>query len=530
MTSTSGRETPARRPDVAGARQWTGLAILALPTSLLAMDVTVLYLAVPRLAADLRPSGEQMLWITDVYGFMIAGFLVPMGTLGDRIGRRRLLMWGAGAFGVASVAAAYAPSAEALIAARALLGIAGATLMPSALALISNMFRDARQRGTAIGIWAASMSGGVALGPLVGGALLESFGWGAVFLIAVPVMALLLAGGPLLLPEYRDAAAGRPDPASVALSLIAMLTIVYGVKLLSHGGDPILSGGIVVAGLAAGAAFWRRQRRLADPVLDVTLFRNRTLTGALLVLLLGLAVIAGTYLFVTRFLQGVEGLSPLAAGLWLIPSSAAMILTSLAAPVLVRRLPERVVVAGSLTVSAAGFLLLALLDQAAGLPLLITGVVVIYVGQGPIMALSTDLVVGSVPPEKAGSAAAMSETSTELGLALGVAVLGSAGSAVYRQAVSATLPSGPPPEAASAARDSIEAAVTSVAHLPPAQAQAVLAPAREAFTTGLNLVAGIGAAAALALAVLALVTLRRQPPVTESAPAEAAEVPGTVGT
>ncbi|SEH03148.1 MFS transporter, DHA2 family, multidrug resistance protein [Nonomuraea solani] len=482
--------------------------MLALPTLLLAMDVTVLYLAVPRLAADLRPSGEQMLWITDIYGFMIAGFLVTMGTLGDRIGRRRLLMWGAGAFGLASVAAAYAPSAEALIAARALLGIAGATLMPSTLALISNMFRDARQRGAAIGIWAASMSGGVALGPVVGGAMLESFGWGAAFLIAVPVMALLLAGGPLLLPEYRDATAGRPDLVSVALSLVAMLTIVYGVKLLSHGGDPIVSGGIVLAGLAAAVVFWRRQRGLAAPVLDVTLVRNRALTGALLILLLGLAATAGTYLFVTRFLQGVEGLSPLTAGLWLVPSSVAMILTSLAAPILVRRLPERVVVAGSLAVSAAGFLLLALLDQAAGLPLLIAGIVVVYLGQGPIMALGTDLVVGSAPPEKAGSAAALSETSTELGLALGVAVLGSAGAAVYRQAV----PAGLPPEVASSVRDSIEAAVTAVAHLPPARAEAVIAPAREAFTAGLNLVAGIGAVVALALAVLALVTLRRAEP------------------
>ncbi|MDA0634822.1 MFS transporter [Nonomuraea sp. MCN248] len=519
MTSPSEREVTGRRPDAAGARQWAGLAMLALPTLLLAMDVTVLYLAVPHLAADLRPSGEQLLWITDIYGFMIAGLLVTMGTLGDRIGRRRLLMWGAGAFGVASVAAAYAPSAEALIAARALLGIAGATLMPSTLALISNMFRDARQRGTAIGIWAASLSGGIALGPVVGGALLESFGWGAAFLIAVPVMALLLAVGPLLLPEHRDTTAGRPDLVSVALSLIAMLTIVYGVKLLSHGGDPALSGGVVLAGLAAGVVFWRRQRGLADPVLDVTLFRNRTLIGALLVLLLAPAVTGGTYLFVTRFLQGVEGLSPLTAGLWLVPSSVAMILTSLAAPVLVRRLPERIVVAGSLAVSAAGFLLIALLDQAAGLPLLIAGIVV-YVGHGPMMALGTDLVVGSAPPEKAGSAAAISETSTELGLALGVAVLGSVGAAGYRQAVPAAFPTGLPPEATSAARDSIEAAATAVARLPPAQAEAVLAPAREAFTASLNLVAGIGAAATLALAVLALVALRRKPPVAGPAPAE----------
>ncbi|GAA3646573.1 MFS transporter [Nonomuraea antimicrobica] len=494
--------------------------MLALPTLVLAMDVTVLYLAVPHLVADLGPDSEQMLWITDIYGFMIAGFLVTMGTLGDRIGRRRLLLWGAAAFGVASVAAAYAPSAEALIAARALLGIAGATLMPSTLALIGNMFQNARQRGTAIGVWAASLSGGAALGPVVGGALLESFGWGAAFLIGVPVMALLLVGGPLLLPEHRDTTAGRPDLFSVVLSLVAMLAIVYGVKLLSHGGDPVLSGGIVLAGLVAGTVFWRRQRGLAHPMLDVALFRNRAFTGALLVLLLAMTATAGTYLFVTRFLQGVEGLPPLAAGLWLVPSSLAMILTSLAAPALARRAPTRVVVAGSLAVSAVGFLLLALLDQEAGLPLLIAGIVVVYVGQGPIMALGTDLVVGSAPPEKAGSAAAMSETSAELGLALGVAALGSVGAAVYRHTVPGALPVGLPPETTSAVRDSIEAAVAATAHLPPALTHAVMASARAAFSSGLNLVAGIGAAVTLVLVVLALALLRTRTPITEPGPAE----------
>ncbi|MFC9976592.1 MFS transporter [Spirillospora sp. NPDC127200] len=497
MILTSEQVDAGQRPRPAGLREWTGLGVLALPTLLLAMDVSVLYLAMPRLAAELRPSGQQLLWITDGYGFMIAGLLVPMGALGDRIGRRRLLLWGAGAFGAVSAGAAFAPNAEALVAARVLLGIAGATLMPATLALISTMFQDARQRGTAIGVWAASMSGGVALGPVVGGALLESFGWGAAFLIALPVMALLLATGPLLLPEHRNSTAGRPDLASVALSLVALLSVVYGIKALSHGGGPLTGGGAVLVGLAAGTAFWRRQRRLTDPLLEVSLFRDRAFTGALLVLVLGLTVTAGTYLFVTRFLQGVQGLSPLAAGLWLVPSSLAMLVTSLAAPVLVRWSSTRVVIAGALALSAVGFALLALLDRSAGLPLLVTGIVIVYLGQGPIMALITELVVGSAPPEKAGSAAAVSETGTELGLALGVAVMGSIGAAVYHHA-------------APAAGDSLESAASSVAALPSGQAAAVLDSAREAFILGFNLVAGIGAAVSLGLAVLVLFALRQR--------------------
>ncbi len=214
----------------AGRREWIGLAVLTLPTLLLALDESVLFLALPRLGSDLAPSSAQLLWIMDIYGFMIAGFLVTMGTLGDRIGRRRLLLLGAAGFGVASVVAAYSTSPEMLIVTRALLGIAGATLMPSTLALISNMFRDPQQRSLAIGGWMAAFTGGFMIGPLIGGTLLEHFWWGSVFLMGVPVMALLLAVGPVLLPEYRAAEAGRLDLVSVALSLAAILPVIYGLK------------------------------------------------------------------------------------------------------------------------------------------------------------------------------------------------------------------------------------------------------------------------------------------------------------
>ncbi|HZA25693.1 MAG TPA: MFS transporter, partial [Dehalococcoidia bacterium] len=190
-------------------REWIGLGVLAIACVLYAMDLTVLHLAVPSLSADLQPSSVQLLWIIDVYGFLVGGSLITMGTLGDRIGRRKLLLIGAAAFGVASVMAAFSTSAEMLIAARALMGVAGATLAPSTLSLIFSMFRDPRQRSVAIGVWISGFSAGAAIGPVVGGVLLEFFWWGSVFLLALPVMALLLALGPRVLPEFRDPQAGR---------------------------------------------------------------------------------------------------------------------------------------------------------------------------------------------------------------------------------------------------------------------------------------------------------------------------------
>ncbi|MGH3587214.1 MAG: MFS transporter, partial [Pseudonocardia sp.] len=291
-------------PDLrAGPREWLGLAVLTLTTLLLALDASVLFLALPHLSADLQPSSTQLLWIMDSYGFMIAGFLVTMGTLGDRIGRRRLLMIGVAAFTAASVAAAYSTSAEMLIATRALLGLAGATMMPSTLALISTMFRDRAQRGMAIAVWMASFSGGTLIGPVVGGVLLETFWWGSVFLLGVPVVLLLLVTAPLLLPEYRAPGAGRLDLTSVALSLAAIVPIVFGLKELAVRGPewlPVLS---IVAGAAFGAAFVRRQRALPEPLLDVSLFADRTFRAALGVLMVGMAAIAGSYLFVTQYLQ-----------------------------------------------------------------------------------------------------------------------------------------------------------------------------------------------------------------------------------
>jgi DHA2 family multidrug resistance protein-like MFS transporter len=472
------------------------------------MDLTVLELAVPKLSADLKPTSSQLLWIMDIYGFLLAGCLITMGTLGDRIGRRRLLLIGAAAFGVASVLAAFSRSAEMLIATRALLGIAGATLAPSTLSLIRNMFLDSDQRTFAIGVWATSFSAGAAIGPLAGGFLLEHFWWGSVFLLAVPVMALLLVLGPLLLPEFRDPQAGRLDLTSAALSLAAVLAVIYGLKQVAQDGLgwlPVLS---VAAGVAAGAAFARRQRELADPLIDLGLFRAPAFSASLAAFMLSIFVIAGIFLFLAQYLQLVLGLSPLQAGLWTVPSAGGLIAGSMLAPLIVRRVRPAFVMAGGLALSAVGFGMLIQVNAASGLAILVIGSVVFSLGVAPVGTLASDIIVGSAPPERAGAASGISETSAELGGALGIAVLGSVGTAVYRSEVTGAVPADVPPAAAEASRDTLGGAVAAAEELPDPLGAELLDAAREAFTQALQLTAITSAAIVVGVAILAAVVLR----------------------
>jgi MFS transporter, DHA2 family, multidrug resistance protein len=492
----------------AGRREWAGLAVIALPCLVYAMDLTVLNLAVPELSTDLAPSSAQLLWIVDIYGFLVAGLLVTMGTLGDRIGRRRLLLAGAAAFAVASVLAAWSTSPGMLIGARALLGVAGATLAPSTLSPIRNMFLDLRQRTLAVSVWITSFSVGGAVGPLVGGVLLEWFWWGSVFLVAVPVMALLLVLGPMLLPEFRDPAAGRLDLGGAALSLAAVLAAIYGLKQLAQDGPGWPAVGCMLAGLLVGVGFVRRQRRLADPLLDVRLFANRAFSAALTTNLLSFFVGFGALLFTAQYLQLVLGLSPLEAGLWSLPSSAGFILGSMVTPLLVRRAPPAVVMAAGLALAAVGFGLLTQLPSSSGLPLLVAGSAIFSVALAPVDTLATDLAVGAAPPERAGAASAVTETSAEFGGALGIAVLGVVGTAVYRGQMAEAVPAGVPDQAAAAARDTLGGAVDAAGQLPDQLGTALLEVAREAFTQGLHVAAAVSAAAALAFAVLVVVLLR----------------------
>lgn len=492
----------------AGRRAWIGLAVLTLPTLLLALDMTVLHLAIPSLSADLRPSSTQLLWILDIYGFLIAGSLITMGTIGDRIGRRRLLLIGAAAFGIASVVAAFSRNAEMLIATRALLGIAGATLMPSTLSLIRNMFVDARQRTMAIGVWMTTFMVGTAIGPLVGGVLLERYWWGSVFLLGVPVMGLLLVAGPILLPESRDTAAGRVDLASAALSLATMLSLVYGIKQIAEHGlgwQPALS---IVLGIGFGSVFLARQRTLTQPFLDLSLLRLPTFSAALTTQTLAIFAMAGTQFFVGLYLQLVLGLSPLQAGLWTLPSTAAGVVGTMLAPLIVRRVRPVYVMASGLLLGAAGLGLLTQVDVVTGLPLVVVGFVVISLGLGPTMTLTTDMIIGSAPPERAGSASAISETGGELGVAMGVAVLGSVGTAVYRGRVVELLPPDVPPAALDAARETLAAAVVAAGTLPGAEGEAMLRAVREAFTEGLHVTAAVGAIIVVGIAILAVSMLR----------------------
>jgi DHA2 family multidrug resistance protein-like MFS transporter len=487
---------------VAGRREWIGLAVLALPCLLYSMDLTVLNLAVPHISADLQPTSAQLLWILDVYGFMVAGCLITMGTLGDRIGRRRLLLIGAAAFGIGSVLAAFSTSASMLIATRALLGVAGATLAPSTLSLIRVMFHDPRQRMTAIAIWGSSYSVGGAIGPLVGGLLLERFWWGSALLIGVPVMMLLLAVGPKLLPEARDPEPGRLDVVSTALSLAAVLAVIYGLKVVAQDGLHSLPLAAILAGLGLGAIFVQRQLTLSDPLIDLRLFRAPAFSASLAINTFSIFAMFGIWLFTAQYLQLILGLSPLQAGLWTLPSTVALVAGSLLAPMVVRRVRPVHLVAGGLALETFGLLLLTQIEGDEGLWLLVIASLIWSLGIALVVTLSTDLIVGSAPPERAGAASALSETSAELGGAVGIAVLGSIGTAVYRSRVAELLPAGLSFEAAATARDTLGGAVGVAAQVADLPGAALLEASRTAFVDGLHLAAVCGAVVVFALAIV----------------------------
>jgi len=494
----------------AGRREWIGLAVLTLPAMLISMDLTVLHLAVPSLSAELKPGSAQLLWIVDIYGFMIAGSLITMGTLGDRIGRRRLLLLGAAAFAVASILAAFSTSAEMLIVTRAILGVAGATLMPSTMSLIRTMFPEPGQRTVAIGIWISSFSVGAAIGPLVGGLLLEYFWWGSAFLLALPVMALLLATGPLLLPEYRDPNAGRLDLPSAGLSLASVLLVIFGVKRIAEAGPGALPALAILAGLVAGALFLARQRVLADPLIDTTLFANRAFSASLATNAVGIFALFGVYLFIPQYYQLVSGLSPFEAGLWTVPGAIVSIAGSMLAPWLVRQFRTVTVVCAGLAIVVLGCAMLTLVD-ASSLPIVVLACVAMMIGFGLVVTLTSDLIIAAAPEERAGAASAISETGSELGGALGIAVLGSIGTAVYRREVADAIPAGVPPEAATTARDTLGGAVGVAGQLSDQLGAALLDASRSAFVDGFQLVAACGVVIIVGLVALAALWLRESP-------------------
>ncbi|MCY1159373.1 MAG: transporter, partial [Citricoccus sp.] len=478
-------------------REWLALGVLVLAVTLLAIDGTVLYLAVPSLTADLAPTAAQILWIGDVYSFVLAGLLVTMGNLADRIGRKRLLIIGSLAFGLASMAAAFAPSAEALIAARALLGVAGATIMPSTLSIIRNMFHDSVQRTRAIALWSAGAMAGGAVGPLVGGMLLEWFWWGSVFLINLPVIALIVVFGVWLLPESRNPTADRIDLASAVLSVLAIVPVVYAIKQAVGKGLDWSVPITVALGLAAGWAFVRRQRRLATPMVDISLFRIPAFGGAVAANTLSVFAFFGLLFFFSQYLQLVRGYSPFWAGLAELPATIASMAVVVVVGFLLSKLGLGRAIAAGLLLGSLG---LVALGFSEGLPTywaIGTSLAVIGLGIGLAMTLSTDAVVSAAPPERAGAASSISETGYELGVALGIAVLGSIQTAIYR--ANLHIPVGTPPEVEVAVQDSLASGASALG----GQHEALLTMTQAAFTHGMQVTSYVAAGVLLVAAGIA---------------------------
>ncbi|MFF4402593.1 MFS transporter [Streptomyces sp. NPDC001480] len=490
--------TPAA---LAGRREWTALGVLMLPLLLVSMDVSVLYFAIPAISADLKPSGTQQLWIFDIYAFVLAGLLMTMGSLGDRIGRRKLLLIGAAAFGTASLVAAYANSAETLIAARAVLGIGGATLMPSTMALLRTMFTDPGQRAKAIGIWSGVMTGGIALGSVLSGVLVQYFWWGSVFLVNLPAMALLLVLGPFLLPESKDPAPGRFDLLSVPLSMAAVLPVIYGLKEIpSEGWHPQYVVSIAV-GLLFAVLFVLRQRTAASPMISPALFRGHGFAPAVVLNLVSAFGMMGSAFFTTQYLQSVLDKSAMEAALWaLLPSVPIGMAAPLATTLVQKGVNRAYVVTAGFAIAAAGYGMLALAGTDS-LWLVLAACGVLASGIVMVMSQMTDLAIGAAPVERAGSAASLLETGQEFGGALGMAVLGSIGTAIYRR----DIPSSAPAEA----HETLGGALAVAGQLPGRAGDALATAAREAFTSGMQGAAIAGAALLALAAVGAAATLRR---------------------
>ncbi|MDQ0675867.1 DHA2 family multidrug resistance protein-like MFS transporter [Pseudarthrobacter siccitolerans] len=505
----------ARHPDLTRGtwRDWLALGLLMFPVLLVAVDNTALTFALPAIARALGTSGVELLWIVDAYPLVLAGLLVAMGSLGDRIGRRRLLIIGSIGFAAVSAATAFAPTAGWLIAGRAALGFFGAMLMPSTLSLIRNIFPDPNRRRLAIAIWAAGFSGGAALGPIFGGWLVEQFWWGAVLLVAVPIMLPLLAFGPAFIPESRDPSPGRVDAPSILLSLLTMVPVVYGIKEYATKGPAPLALGSIAFGLAMGAAFVRRQQRLDSPLLDMSLFQNRVFSTAITANVLALFSFNGFILFLAQHLQLLEGMSPSAAGMAMIPALLATVAAGLAVVPLVRKVRPGFVVAAGLGMSAGGYSLVTFGSHSNGPALLLAALLVLALGVGTAETISNDLILGSVPAEKSGAASAISETGYEVGALLGTAVLGSILTASYQHNLH--LPAGVAEAAGGQgtahAGETLAGAMDLAAGLPAPLADAVRQAAGSAFDSGVHVTAAIGLVLMATAAVLAAVVLRQVP-------------------
>ncbi|MBB6679587.1 MFS transporter [Cohnella lubricantis] len=503
----------------AGRKEWIGLSVLCLPLLMVSMDVSVLFFAAPSIAEDLHPTATQQLWIFDIYGFILAGLLLTMGTLGDRIGRRRLLLIGTVGFALSSLLAASAETASVLILARGIMGIAGSTLMPSTLAVVRAMFQDPAQRAKALGIWSAVMAGGISVGPIICGLLLDRFSWGSVFLINIPAMALLLIIAPILLPESRSSVATRIDWLGSILVLAAILPVTYGIKTIAEDGWSALPIILLLIGLLVGALFVRRQLRLEHPLLDVRALLERRTGGSILVNFIGMFATMANSVVLTQFLQSVLGCSAFVAALW---SVAPAVFVGAAAPMAAKlsvTTGRPRVMTGALLLSAIGFGVLTQVQLGGFSPITITlvGAGLVAAGLVSVATLVTDYVVGVAPPDKAGAISGLIETSSELGGSFGIALLGSVLAAVYQHSSTPHLPAGLPPEAAIAAKETIAAAAAASQSLPGQTAAQVMAVAKDSYMTAMHATSLTAGLIVLIAAAFTAVMLREKKTVLETA-------------
>jgi MFS transporter, DHA2 family, multidrug resistance protein len=461
--------------------RWVALGVLCTSLLVIVVDNTIVNVALPTLARELDADVSQLQWVVDAYTLVFAGLLLLAGALGDRYGRRRTLLAGLGLFALASLGAAYAGDVQMLIAARAVMGAGAAFIMPATLSLLVSVFTDERERALAVGLWAATAGLGVALGPVLGGLLLDHFWWGSAFLIDVPVMIVLLIVGPLLLPEYRNEQAGRIDIASVVLSLAAILPAIHGLKqLASHGADwPAFAA--LTLGAICGWIFVRRQQGLENPLVDVRLFSRREFSVTLGSMMAYSMLTGGVMVFVTQYFQLVEGMEPLAAGLALVPGMITMAVAFQVAPRLSRWVRPGLLIPGGIAVTVIG---VAVMTQATSTGVLVVAFAVECIGAAPLLTVGTNLVLASAPPAKVGAAGALMQTANELGYPLGIAVLGSVVTATYRGQMDGN------------GGGSLSEAIHNGAD------PAVLGAARAAFTSGFHLAAGITAVALTVVSVL----------------------------
>ena len=489
----------ATAPSISFARRWSSAVLLSASLLVITLDMTILNIALPDLAADLRPSATQQLWIIDVYSLVLAGLLVSAGSLGDRFGRKRMLLLGYLVFGVASALVMVAHSPGQVIALRALLGVGGAMIMPTTLTMLRVVFTDPAERATALGLWAAVSGVGAAIGPIVGGVLLENFSWRAAFLVNVPLMAIVAVIGLFLLPESRVAAASRWDRLGALMSIVGMVALIWAIKRFAKDQN-LLSGPALVAlaiALAVLAAFVWRSLHRPDPLLDVRLFRRRQFSAGILAALGVTFALAAALLLLAQWMQLVELYPPIETGVRLLPIAVAAVVSSLAAPWLAKVLNARIVLAAGLAAAALGLVLIALpehLDYVSMLaPLILVGL-----GMGA-MTVASAMIMSGTPEEKAGNAAALEETSYDLGNVLGVAILGSVAAMLYAaDADFGTIP-GVDTGTADAAGESLGAAM---AVAQEAQLPALARHAAAAFTDSLQTTGLVGGVILLTVAAI----------------------------